>query len=759
MDERHYQPLQKSIEQLNDLTAKYRNGYVALIGSAGSGKSTLLTKWLQQSDSRVLKYFSYVNQDMTYDAGYRGESKYFLHDIITQLRILQPTLNENIPGNERTELAIQFREELVRFSSDYKRDRIKTIIVVDGLDHIEREQNVEYSLIKELPPPDSIPEGIYFILGSRTIDGLKDLNTNIKLDIHQNEKAVDISPLAKTEMYNIVKSYPQLSLNEDQLERISINTHGHPLFLRYTIERLLSAPFPEYNVVIEDQKFTGDIINQYQKFWRTIEKEEDLKTLLSVIARFRFSFVDIELLEKSFQFTDAVLNKLLFYTRHFFYVPEASKWQYFHNSFKSFLEEWTAKAPLTGKFNTTKDEQIHSHIANCIEQSNSNYRWNIVYHLFKAKQYNKIISLASQEYFRQQWHQFRNYKFIHEDVSIASRAAYYEKNVVAWLRYLLCSSELNQRLIEFDPSDYFELYLQLGLQDVADSYIFNGRELLTTKEKALDYAYELFHKGEKEHARKIFELAEPTFIIHHSKTIERNRYVSHLYTEIDEIALIKKWATTAVYFQDVSEVFSIIESLTVSDSHNYHGETKEEFQKRIKLNLLADTYTAVAESFIKVKDWKQVIICLEHIQKKIGKGWTLLNIISTILFDTSEKNQAVSDYCIQKLRDWGEAKNDQVVLQLSLLYTYALNEPTKAKTYFDRLPAPKWKKKKIYIANSFLSIYLIMSGCITFSQETLKPALKLSCQMLKRMTSEYWTDRFALSLAFTLCFTLDKKKH
>ncbi len=730
IDEKHYQPIQKSIGKLSDLIEKYKSGYVAILGSAGSGKSTLLTKWLQQSNQRVLKYFSYINRDMTYDSGFRGESKYFLHDILTQVRRLRADFAETIPGGDRIDLATELRQELSRFSRDYSHDGIKTIIIVDGLDHIQREQNVEYSLIKDLPAPESIPDGVYFVLGSRTIDGLTDLANNIKFNIQKEQRAIDIAPLVRHEALNVVKSY-DLLFSEKQLENISLNTEGHPLFLRYTIERLLSVHEEEYDDIIENQKFTGNIFDEYQKFWLSIEAEEDLKQLLSIISRFRFSFIDLELLESSFGFTNTTLTKFLYATRHFFYVPEKTKWQYFHNSFKWFLEEWTAKMPLTEKFNSAKDEEIHSTIAVSIESSNSHYRWNRIYHLFKAKQFGKIISAATQDYFREQWYQFRNHKFISEDISVAAQAAYYEHNPVAWFRYLLCLSELGQRLIDFDPSDYFDIYLNLDLQDVADSYMFNGRELLVSKEKALTYAYELFQKGKKEHARKLFELAEPTHILYYSKEVDKNIYNPDLFSQTDETVLIKKWASVAVFFQSLSDVFSLIKSLEVKDSHNHHSDEKQKFSERLKSELLAETYTTIAEIFIEAKDWQKAAECLDNIQNDIGKGWTLLNIISSIFFNVSESEHVLTNYCTQVINNWSYSEYSEINLQLCVLYAYALKDCTKAKAYFDKLPLPHWNSEEDMYRKSvfnylfdYTRLYYILTKDFETSSESFLPDTK-----------------------------------
>ena len=67
VDEEHYQPITETIQELEKTINKSSNGYIAIIGNAGSGKSTLLTKWINEKNDRVLKYYAYVNKEMDYD--------------------------------------------------------------------------------------------------------------------------------------------------------------------------------------------------------------------------------------------------------------------------------------------------------------------------------------------------------------------------------------------------------------------------------------------------------------------------------------------------------------------------------------------------------------------------------------------------------------------------------------------------------------------------------------------------------------------
>ena len=51
----------------------------------------------------------------------------------------------------------------------------KTIILIDGLDHIEREIRPDRSLLSDLPLPEQVPQGVVIVFGSQT-DQLKQLS-------------------------------------------------------------------------------------------------------------------------------------------------------------------------------------------------------------------------------------------------------------------------------------------------------------------------------------------------------------------------------------------------------------------------------------------------------------------------------------------------------------------------------------------------------------------------------------------------------
>ena len=66
------------------------------------------------------------------------------------------------PGSREEYLSL-LGEQLQQAHEKWKKDDVVTIVMVDGLDHIQREQNPLQSLLSDLPSPNTVPEGVIFI--------------------------------------------------------------------------------------------------------------------------------------------------------------------------------------------------------------------------------------------------------------------------------------------------------------------------------------------------------------------------------------------------------------------------------------------------------------------------------------------------------------------------------------------------------------------------------------------------------------------
>lgn len=669
IDETHYQPIKETLIKLNDLTAINSKGYIALIGNAGSGKSTLLTKWINNSNHRILKYYAYVNKDMNYTSGYRGEAKIFLKDLLVQIRENGISLQDRLPTNDIEDLQKHFKEELDKVS----RSGIKTFVLIDGLDHIEREQDINKSLISILPLPDQIPENVYFILGTRTIERLDDLPQRIKIDLIDNERVITINPLSKDQVDNLVKSY-DLKLYQNQLEKLYSNSKGHPLFLRYIIEELFSKGVDDYEKTINNKIFSGDIYNEYRIFWNSIKTKEKFVELLGVISRFRYSYIDLKLLS-NFSFSREESEEAKKMAEHYFF-KKGNLWQFFHNSFKEFLVEKTSKNIFSDEYDDNLDAEFHLKIYNGIKDIVDEYKWNIVYHLFKAKKYSLITEKASQEYFRQQWFEYRNANYINDDIKLVAQAGGLTKDIKTLLVCSLAEYELRQRINNFTPSLYYKSYHELSMIDLANSFIYNNVELLVEKEVALDYSLLLYKKGYQELSLEIFQKAEPTFILNNIKQVSPRKITRDSVYQIDEIELITTWAKVSSLFNPVEEVleklkhFEVVNEFPVDEGRDVFSESINEI---LQLRIEEKNWKGLKQLFVKAKD----LISQED----------LFYFYFEIVWNLKNEDDFYQ-FCKDSLSNFHISNDDSINYRLALFEVLINKNLKKGKLVFDKLTLP-----------------------------------------------------------------------
>ncbi|WP_338108563.1 AAA family ATPase, partial [Pseudomonas mediterranea] len=172
-------------------------GYVSLIGPPGSGKSTLLQIALAtEANIRLVRYLAYV-PGAAQGVG-RGEADNFLTDVGTQLRnsgLVGLRLRDDSLHERREQFGVLVQQAGERFD----RDGIRTIIVVDGLDHVPREERPTNSLLGELPLPTAIPNGVVFILGTQRLD-IANLKPAVREQAEKSERQVPMGPLGREEV-------------------------------------------------------------------------------------------------------------------------------------------------------------------------------------------------------------------------------------------------------------------------------------------------------------------------------------------------------------------------------------------------------------------------------------------------------------------------------------------------------------------------------------------------------------------------------
>jgi len=285
VDERIYQPIEGTARAIEEAIDSRQSGYIALIGGPGTGKSTTLTQTLRYKRGlRVVRYYAYVRDDPSPD---RGEALSFLHDIYVELRAQGITSSGKIPETA-DDFSRAFSDQLVALGTEFREREVKTLILVDGLDHIEREQKPQRSLICQLPLPSQIPNGVLFVLGTQKIE-LRDLSDAIKAHLSETGRTIEMAPLSRPATIAMLELADlQYSLTAEQREGFWQVSAGHPLATTYLVERLRQAKSVQEAESLLDSSvaFTGEIERTYQTHWLSC-KDPALRDLLGLVCRLR----------------------------------------------------------------------------------------------------------------------------------------------------------------------------------------------------------------------------------------------------------------------------------------------------------------------------------------------------------------------------------------------------------------------------------------------------------------------------------------
>ena len=144
----------------------FNSGYIALLGTPGSCKTTLLTDVTKSLDNdyRVITYYAYHPSDQKPIIAPRGCVDNFLNDIT---KLIDEAFGETSlpPKNEKNALIEKLNKQIAKIHDDYINNNKKTILVIDGLDHIERPDSpqIHESFLGEVPASDSIPDVLLIV--------------------------------------------------------------------------------------------------------------------------------------------------------------------------------------------------------------------------------------------------------------------------------------------------------------------------------------------------------------------------------------------------------------------------------------------------------------------------------------------------------------------------------------------------------------------------------------------------------------------
>lgn len=393
----HVQSNEKSEAELEKALVTCSSGYLCLLGPPGAGKSTLLERFVRPGPGlNVVRYLAFVPGAAQQQG--RGEAANFLADLNSQLigLGLQTGRAKDDTSEQRRET---FEKLLAQATKRYSLDGELTIIVVDGLDHVPREEKPEATFLSALPLPQSVPEGVICILGSQRID-LADIPREVRDQASLDGRRIDIAPLTEAVVGDMIASVG-LKDAVDPAEVFSVSL-GHPLVTQYLLGKLQNAEEQERRALLTGGfEYDGDLEKVYRAAWREAEEADVEVSKVLFTLSFAEGRIEPELLAQCLS-REAVNNA--YKIAHHLIDHAGRGWQVFHNSFRLFLRQ--QKIELYGRPDPDFSESsLYRRLAELSKSASadSTQRWLEFRYRFLAGDRAEAAAIANRTYFIRQF--------------------------------------------------------------------------------------------------------------------------------------------------------------------------------------------------------------------------------------------------------------------------------------------------------------------------------------------------------------------
>ncbi|HMH04880.1 MAG TPA: hypothetical protein VK556_11830, partial [Candidatus Udaeobacter sp.] len=478
------------------------SGYVSLVGPPGSGKSTLLQAGLLPIPRAIfMRYLAFLPNER-HGLG-RAEAFDFLYDLVSQFK--KQGLGDGIfPGSELPELRSQLERLLKAAGGRFLVEGVKTIIVIDGLDHVPREERPEHSFLRELPLPASIPTGVIFVLGTQRLD-LDDIPPAVRDQAKEVGRQINIAPLPREAVYRLA----EIAAVPDDVNRSILyeRSEGHPLSVRYLVEALLrSSSEDERKDWLAANVAPGrDVTKLYVRAWHDLENQSEAKRALAYVALIEGAIASIEL-DKivGSTATDAAFRA----AAHLLKIDARNRISIFHNSFRLFLLEQTNTR--LGRLDHAAVQLRYSELADMAKRAEPDdpQRWMELRYRARAQEIHAVLRLATPQFFRSQFADGRNPGDIHGDIRLAFGAVRGTREPEKLFELLLCRHEIEMRADAISVEALLGAYIAAGQLDVALGLIAaEGLSFPVTAHYPVVDA--LLSDGRFDDARRLFEEHEP----------------------------------------------------------------------------------------------------------------------------------------------------------------------------------------------------------------------------------------------------------
>ncbi|QQO21291.1 hypothetical protein JJB98_15810 [Bradyrhizobium diazoefficiens] len=521
----------------------------------------LQTSLLPTPKAAILRYLAFV-PDEGHGLG-RAEALDFLHDVVSQLSDLD--VGQRIfPGDNLSELRSQFERLLAAAALRYQRDEVKTIIVIDGLDHVPREERPSRSLLTELPLPNAIPAGILILLGSQKLN-LEGLPPSVITQASEVGRRFDIAPLPKQSILELAK-LASLPTGVD-LNRFYEASGGHPLAARYLIAALTTASEDEAETILSKDFEPGKDLNAfYERAWNELANATEARDALAYISLVEGSIAAVELDKLvGMNGTDAAWKT----AGHLLRMDKIARISIFHNSFRLFLLDKT-----NVRFGRRDDELLRrryrclAHMARGCGDTDPQ-RWLELRYRARARDRAEVLALATPARFRGHFIAGRNSRDIQDDIRLAFAACAETRNAEKLFELILARHEIETRSSSIAVDALLDAYIAIGNLERA-RVLVNDVNLTVPASFRLVDAY--LAAGRIDDARALFEELEPANKLYGAETVDDFR--------LDDDLL--EWAERALVFREPRHLLAALGRLRLRGGAAIGEHSLDEIRDRLR---------------------------------------------------------------------------------------------------------------------------------------------------------------------------------
>lgn len=321
-----------------DCIIKNHSNWILLEGNPGTGKTTNVASYTPDEGCLILgKYFTKIPND--------SKPKSLRISRENFLKWLEESISIELTGELPPKNVEPIDKRIESLSCDFEnlgeyleKENKLGLFFIDGLDEVENPKEFLEII------PETLPENLRFVLSctSKNI-----LPVNIRNFISEDQTIL-VAPLEISLCEFYCENKFQGKVDFENIQKIASKSEGHPLYLNYLINYVLSSEISEDEEELKDwieniPSISGDIENYYNVIWEDLYEDPNKLWICLILSQLRQAVEEedfVNILPKDIQ-------------RHYYSViPKIShlikndRLEIYHNSFKDYILN---KLPLHAK--------------------------------------------------------------------------------------------------------------------------------------------------------------------------------------------------------------------------------------------------------------------------------------------------------------------------------------------------------------------------------------------------------------------------